>query len=153
MAGLLWDAVDLQTTYGFTILKDGVTVNTPQVRRITIPIPGVEGEIYQGTELGPRPIQIRGVLVGTNQADMYTKLIGLEGALFVANGSFGAAPANNVSPARAEKTLTIPTFGGRKFPNCSCDGIDIEYSGPRLLSYICVLTLRFVQSRPFTVAV
>jgi len=152
MAGLLVNATDLDSTYGFKITSDGVTLGAAPARRITIPIPGIEGELYQGLELGPRPILIRGVIVGTNQADMYTKLIGMEGVLVVASGSFGTAPASFVSPTRAEFTLTIPTFGGKKFPNCSYDGMDIEYVGPRILTRVCFVTIKFVQSRPFTVA-
>lgn len=147
---LLVDAVNYQTSFGFRILRDGVTVNPAPARRITIPIPGVEGELYQGLELGARPLSVRGIITGTSQADMYTKLLALEADLI---GSFGTAPANFLSPTRLERTVTIENFGGKKFPNCSYDGIDIDYVGPRLLSFVCVLTIKFVQSRPFTVAV
>lgn len=147
---LIVDSTNYETSYGFKILRDGVTVNPAPARRVTIQIPGVEGELYQGLELGPRPIQVRGVVVGTTQADMYTKLISLEADLI---GSFSSAPANFLSPTRVERTVTIENFGGKKFPNCSYDSIDIDYVGPRGITYVCVLTIRFIQSRPFTTAV
>lgn len=151
MAGLIVNSTDLQSSYGFYIARDGVSVGFAPSRRIVETIPGVDGELYFNTELDARPISIRGVVVGTSQSDMYTKLINID-AVFT--GSLGTTPdANFISPARAEFTLTIPSFGSKKFANCSFAGGEIEYLGPRILTWYAILNLRFVQSRPFTTSV
>lgn len=152
MAGLLINATDVEgASYRFYIAKDGVTVGFAPSRRITETIPGTDGEWYINTELDPRPISIRGVIIGTSQSDMYTKLLALDALV---TGSLNTTPdANFISPSRAEFTLTIPSFGSKKFANCSFAGGEIEYLGPRVLTWYAVLTLRFVQSRPFTTAV
>lgn len=145
MAGLIWGTTDFYTTYGFTIAKGGVTVYAAPVRRNTIPIPGIDGELYQGIEMLPRPIIVRGFIQGSSQTDMYTKFFGLEAELI---GSFSSAAPNYLAPSRPEKTLTIPNFGGKKFATCSYDGMEIDYPGSRLLTHMCALVIRFVQSHP-----
>lgn len=149
MAGLLINTTDLSGgSYGFYIAKDGVSIGFAPSRRITETIPGIDGELYINTELDPRPISIRGVIIGTSQSDMYTKLLALDALV---TGSFNTTPdANFISPTRTEFSVTVPSFGSKKFANCSFAGGEIEYLGPRALTWYAVLTLRFVQSRPFT---
>lgn len=148
MAGVLIDSTDLSTSYGFKVLRDGVTANPAPARRVSVTVPGIDGEKYINVEAGPRPISIRGVIQGSSQSDMYTKIFTLEALLF---GSFGSGAA--ASPARTEVTITVPNFGSRKFANCSYDGMEIEYIGPREKTAICVVTLKFIQSVPRMAAV
>ncbi len=148
MAGVKIDSTDISSSYGFKVLRDGVTANPAPARRVNVTAPGIDGDKYINVEAGPRPITIRGVIQGTSQSDMYTKIFGLEAMLL---GSFGSASAT--TPARAEFTITVPNFGSIKFGNCSYDGMEIEYVGPREIATVCIVTIRFIQSVPRITAV
>lgn len=150
--GMKWGTIDFETTYNFKISADGFDLQAPEVRHEFMVIPGIDGIRDFNAELGARSIVVRGVIIGTSNSDMYTKLIGLENELL---GTLSATTdANFIAPTRALKDLTIPSFGSKKFPNCRCIGWRIlKYFGKRILCKELELEIRFLQTRPFTVAV
>lgn len=151
--GLIFGSTDLQTTYGFYIAQDGVDLQSPEVKDNDLTVPGVDGVRHVNPELGAREITVRGFVLKDTPANAQTALVGLENEL-LGTLSTGTDTTNWISPTRALKDLTLPTFGSTKFQNCKCVSWRvIKWWGPRLASSTVEVEIRFKQTRPFTAAV
>jgi hypothetical protein len=146
---MIWAGTDLQATYKFYLSLDGFDLQAPEVRHEFMVIPGIDGVRDFNLEFGMRIITVRGMIIGSSNADMYANLVDLEGGLF---GSLAASGSGTfVSPARALNTMIIEDIDNKKFQNCRVIGWKVlRYFGPRVTAKILELELKIAQVRPFT---
>lgn len=151
MPGLTFGGVDF-SGLGFEIAtgENSVRVSAPQVIFTEISIPGINGVVRLNPRLGPRQISVEGFVSGISQSLMMSNVMTLESNLL---GSLGTDPdpANHVAPTYALKDLVIPSFGGKKFPNCECETWSWSFLQGRPLQNICRFSITFRQAIPFTV--
>lgn len=153
MAGVIWGSTDLQTSYGFVIERNGLIANPPEPIHHSTRVPGRDGAVFQGTDLAEPLFSIRGIINGTSNDDLQTKLKGLVNELSGAWAAHPNAGSGYTAPTRAVKTLTIPKFGPstdlRKFPNCSYNGMTVDkFVQPRYLTIGVQVTIKFIQWNP-----
>lgn len=153
MAGLTFGGVDL-AGLGFEISHEAgsVRVSAPQIVFTEIAIPGRSGVVRFNPRLGPRQIFIAGYVAGLSQSTMMGNVFALESYLL---GSLNTDPdpTNHVAPTITLKSLVIPSFGGKYFPDCECETWAWDFIPGRPMQNVCKFSITFKQSLPFTGAV
>ena len=153
MAGVIWGSTDFESTYSFVVERDGFIINGPEPIHQYEQVPGEDGAEILGTYLAPPNITLRGIISGTSNDDLQTKLRALINELCGSWAPHPNAGTGYNAPARPGKDLTIPKFGPaaslRKFPKCSYNGYSVDkFVQPRYLTVAVQVTVKFIQSRP-----
>ena len=146
--GLVFGTTDLETTYGFQIIPNGVDVPGARYNPVVVKIPGKHGVVGIDHVAQPRRITISGIIQGTSQSDLQSKIEGLSDELAA---GIATQPTSDQTSGYTEKNLQIPGFT-RKFP-CVYESMEVEYIGSRMAPGVKVarVTLTFYQSIPKTV--
>lgn len=147
MAGVIWGGVDLNTTHGFVISRNGFDPGIVDARPSWVVVPGRDGERYIKLERGKRTnMMLRGYISQSSFANLETKIYALD-AEFLSVCSAHPDQTNYAAQTFALKDLYIPGFA-RYYPGCICISFRYEFVGPKDLATLANFEIGFEQEIP-----
>jgi hypothetical protein len=146
MDGVIWGGVDLNTTYGFVISRNGFDPGMVEARASWVLIPDRDGEKYVKLERGKRTGMIlRGYITQSSFGTLETKVYGMDSEFLKVCSVH--PDANYAALTFALKDLYIPGLA-RYYPRCVCVSFRYEYKQAMQLATVAHFEIGFEQEIP-----
>lgn len=145
--GVNWGGVDLESTYGFIVSRDGFDPGVVEARGHWVQVPGRDGERYVRLERGKRTgMVLRGYIEQSSFSALQTQIYGLDNEFLKVcsvhpDGNYAAITFTT-------KDLYLPSYT-RYYPSCLCVSFRYSFkSQPQTLATKAFFEIGFEQEVP-----